>query len=184
MQAARLPHHGDRCADETHLLRALLWPCSLTLQTSSLLDRELQSESPSIADPPAASDLPSTHDITSLQTNHGCPSSPIKDILIVGGGPAGLAAALTLYRALRTVTIFDASLPRQKTPVHLTPSWEHETPGKFRESARAELEKTELAEIVSVKSVAVVSEPAIMRIAVVWIISFSLIPRSSLWRRI
>ena len=34
------------------------------------------------------------------------------DVLIVGGGPAGLSAALVLGRALRTIALFDAGQPR------------------------------------------------------------------------
>lgn len=37
--------------------------------------------------------------------------SPHLDVAIVGGGPAGLAAALALGRACRRVVLFDAGAP-------------------------------------------------------------------------
>lgn len=37
---------------------------------------------------------------------------PVRDVIIIGGGAAGLSAALTLARSRRTVTVVDAGLPR------------------------------------------------------------------------
>ena len=42
-----------------------------------------------------------------------------RDVLIVGGGPAGLSAALTLARARRDVTVVDAGEPRNATAEHM-----------------------------------------------------------------
>ena len=41
------------------------------------------------------------------------------DVLIVGGGAAGLSAALVLLRARRTVAIVDAGEPRNAPAAHL-----------------------------------------------------------------
>jgi len=69
---------------------------------------------------------------------------PIVDVLIVGGSHAGLAAALTLYRALHTTIIFDSKKPRNDYPtlVRLTPTWENKTPEEMREASRKELQST------------------------------------------
>src|SRR3954465_892972 len=40
------------------------------------------------------------------------PQSSFSDVLILGGGPAGLSAALILGRACRKVVLIDASNPR------------------------------------------------------------------------
>ncbi|ORY14661.1 thioredoxin reductase [Clohesyomyces aquaticus] len=70
------------------------------------------------------------------------PTTPIPDVLIIGGSHAGLSAALTLYRALHTSIIFDSHRPRNNysTPVRLTATWEHEEPEKFKQASRKELE--------------------------------------------
>ena len=41
------------------------------------------------------------------------------DIAIVGGGPAGLSAALVLGRALRRVVVIDAGTPRNAPAAHM-----------------------------------------------------------------
>ncbi len=41
------------------------------------------------------------------------------DVAIIGGGPAGLAAALALGRACRRVVLFDAGLPRNAAATHV-----------------------------------------------------------------
>lgn len=79
-------------------------------------------------------------------------ATSITDVLIVGGGYAGLSAALTLYRALHTCVIFDTPRPRTRsyTSVHLLPTWEDQDPRKFREAAKAELLNTGLVSFVDV----------------------------------
>ncbi|TDC62983.1 NAD(P)/FAD-dependent oxidoreductase [Actinomadura sp. GC306] len=42
-----------------------------------------------------------------------------RDVLIIGGGPAGLSAALVLARARRAVTVVDAGEPRNATAGHM-----------------------------------------------------------------
>lgn len=78
------------------------------------------------------------------------PDSITNDVLIVGGGHAGLSAALTLYRALHTSVIFDTHRPRNwySSPVRLMPIWEHQDPESFRETSRAELRESGLSRFV------------------------------------
>lgn len=64
-----------------------------------------------------------------------------QDVLIVGAGPAGLAAALVLGRQQRRVTLIDAGHPRN-APVkemHMYLSREGSDPAEFRRLARAEV---------------------------------------------
>ncbi|WP_081789553.1 FAD-dependent oxidoreductase [Kutzneria albida] len=49
------------------------------------------------------------------------------DVVIIGGGPAGLGAAATLSRARRDVLVTDAGTPRNAVAVHpFTPELERE----------------------------------------------------------
>ncbi len=43
----------------------------------------------------------------------------MRDVVIVGGGPAGLAAALVLGRSRKQVTVFDAGQPRNAASAHV-----------------------------------------------------------------
>jgi thioredoxin reductase len=63
------------------------------------------------------------------------------DVIIVGGGPAGLSAALVLARACRTVLLFDNNQPRNAATRHMHGFLSREgiTPGEFRRIARADL---------------------------------------------
>ena len=44
-------------------------------------------------------------------------TQPVRDVIVIGGGAAGLSAALTLARARRTVTVLDAGHPRNEAAV-------------------------------------------------------------------
>lgn len=66
---------------------------------------------------------------------------PLYDCLVVGGGPAGMSAALGLCRALRSCVIFDDGQYRNwaTSYMHTVPTWDHRRPEEFREKALAEL---------------------------------------------
>jgi thioredoxin reductase len=70
-------------------------------------------------------------------------------VVIVGGGPAGLSAALILGRCRRSVLVFDSGKPRNRRSQglhgYLTRDGVH--PHDFLELARGELEKYETVEI-------------------------------------
>lgn len=64
-----------------------------------------------------------------------------RDVLIIGGGPAGLSAALTLSRARRSVTVVDAGEPRNATAEHMHGFLTRDgmPPGALLETARTEV---------------------------------------------
>ena len=63
------------------------------------------------------------------------------DTLIVGGGPAGLAAALVLGRCLRRVALCDAGKQRNlaSREIHAMPGQEGRSPSAFLENVRGEI---------------------------------------------
>lgn len=65
------------------------------------------------------------------------------DVIIIGGGPAGLTAALSLGRAGRTVLIFDDNKGRNAPAPHMNnfPSRDGTPPGEFRELIKKDLSK-------------------------------------------
>jgi len=65
------------------------------------------------------------------------------DVVIVGGGPAGLSAGLVLGRACRRVLICDSGTPRSwaSKSQHAFLTRDGTPPGRFRELARAELRR-------------------------------------------
>ncbi|KAL9625240.1 MAG: hypothetical protein Q9160_000642 [Pyrenula sp. 1 TL-2023] len=65
------------------------------------------------------------------------------DVLIVGGGPSGLSAALCLSRACYKTAIFDSGNYRneQAHHMHMFPTWDHKDPDAYRLAARKELEE-------------------------------------------
>lgn len=65
------------------------------------------------------------------------------DVLILGGGHAGLSAALTLARHQHTTIILDSDKPRNRwgTPTHVLPTWEGKSPAAFKRSSLRELRR-------------------------------------------
>lgn len=74
----------------------------------------------------------------------------VTDVLVVGGGYAGLAAANTLYRSCHTTMVFNSGNFRdQKAPhIRLLPGFEDVESWRYREMARTELEQTGLCSFV------------------------------------
>lgn len=62
----------------------------------------------------------------------------IFDVLIIGGGPAGLSVATGLARQLHRAIVFDSGVYRNSlaSHIHNVASWDHKTPEEFRQSAR------------------------------------------------
>ncbi len=73
------------------------------------------------------------------------------DVIIVGAGPAGSAAAMVLARMRRTVLIIDDGEPRNKLShgMHNYLSRDGELPGNFLKMAHAELVRYKIAHIAS-----------------------------------
>ena len=46
----------------------------------------------------------------------------MNDVAIIGGGPAGLSAALVLGRARRRVVVVDAGMPRNAPAARMQPT--------------------------------------------------------------
>jgi thioredoxin reductase len=65
------------------------------------------------------------------------------DVVIVGGGPAGLSAALILGRCRRSVLLLDAGTPRNAASPRTWGLYTRDgtAPGALREQARADLER-------------------------------------------
>lgn len=69
------------------------------------------------------------------------PDETLHDALVVGGGPAGLQAALTLARVHRTVVLVDAGQPRNApaTHMHNVIALDGTPPAEFRAQGRRDL---------------------------------------------
>ncbi|KAI0468895.1 thioredoxin reductase [Xylaria cf. heliscus] len=91
-----------------------------------------------------------------------------RDVLIIGGGHAGLSAALTTYRALLKTTVFDTHQPRNSwnTDIHLTPTWDSKSPAENLITSRKELAATGLVDFVDVCIDSIKKEPDGLFIAV------------------
>jgi thioredoxin reductase len=70
-------------------------------------------------------------------------TEPVRDVIIVGGGPAGLSAALMLGRCRRSVLVFDNRKPRNASSraLHGYPTRDGTPPSEFLAMARLELTK-------------------------------------------
>ncbi|KAF3058466.1 hypothetical protein GL218_05718 [Daldinia childiae] len=88
----------------------------------------------------------------------------VADVLIIGGSHAGLSAALTLARHQIDVLIFDSNAPRNKwkTPTHVLPTWENQSPDELRRVSRKELSKTGLARFVNAQ-ITTIKKPGLNR---------------------
>lgn len=77
------------------------------------------------------------------------------DAIIIGGGPAGLSAALVLGRCLRRVLLCDVGHPRNEAARVFNGylSRDGSTPGEFLEICRAQLQRYETVEFRKVKVV-------------------------------
>lgn len=63
------------------------------------------------------------------------------DVLIIGGGPAGIAAATTLNRLMHPCIVFDHGVYRNDRSKHMhnVPTWDHKDPAEFRAAGRKDL---------------------------------------------
>lgn len=84
-------------------------------------------------------------------------NTKIFDVLIVGGGFAGLSAAGTLARQLHTVVVFDSGSYRnaRSKHLHMMPTWDHQDPESFRAATRADLERYDTVELYKTEIVAI-----------------------------
>lgn len=73
------------------------------------------------------------------------------DVIIIGGGPAGLSAALTLGRAKREILVIDEEKPRSQVTrfSHGYLTRDGVKPGDFRKTAREELSKYHLVDYIN-----------------------------------
>ncbi|KAK7894037.1 hypothetical protein LTR67_006738 [Exophiala xenobiotica] len=68
-------------------------------------------------------------------------SSPLYDCLVLGAGPAGLAAAVTLGRSYLKVLVFSNNKFRNAISghMHTMPTWDHKDPAEYRGAAQKEI---------------------------------------------
>ena len=67
--------------------------------------------------------------------------SQLLDVLIIGGGPGGLAVATGLARQLYTAIVFDNAVYRNERATHMHNylGWDHTPPSDFRAKAKQDL---------------------------------------------
>ena len=70
-------------------------------------------------------------------------TSSLIDVLIIGGGPGGLAVANGLARQLYTAVVFDSGVYRNRMTSHMhnVVTWDHGRPSDFRQKARDDIQK-------------------------------------------
>src|SRR4051794_9258564 len=66
------------------------------------------------------------------------------DVIVIGGGPAGLSGAVALSRALRSVLVIDAGEPRNAPAagIHNFLTRDGMSPAEFRATGQAEVRKS------------------------------------------
>lgn len=67
------------------------------------------------------------------------------DIIIIGGGPAGLSAAASIVRQDHKTILFDSGKYRnaETKHMHTLPSWDHRDPAEFRAASLADFKRYE-----------------------------------------
>jgi thioredoxin reductase len=82
-----------------------------------------------------------THEVPRSTSTSGPGGSELLDCIVVGGGPAGLQAALTLARVRRSVALVDAGRGRNASAPHMrnVVSRDGTSPAEFRAIAREQL---------------------------------------------
>ena len=70
-------------------------------------------------------------------------ATKLYDILIIGGGPAGLSVATAIVRQLQTAIVLDSGVYRnaRSKHMHTVPGWDHVDPAIFRAKAKEDLIK-------------------------------------------
>jgi thioredoxin reductase len=65
------------------------------------------------------------------------------EIIVIGGGPAGLSAAASIVRQDHKTVLFDSGKYRnaQSKHMHTVPTWDHQDPQAFRAAAIKDLER-------------------------------------------
>lgn len=84
-----------------------------------------------------------------------------RDVVIVGGGPAGLAAALVLGRSRKHVTVFDANEPRNAVSSHVYGLFGRDgiPPADLRRIAREQLMRYPTVEVLDARVLAIGPAP-------------------------
>ena len=109
------------------------------MHLTPLLCNSLQLASNAFKTPPTYPTCPET--TSSLSSDMAATASPYLDVLIIGGGPAGLAVATGLARQLYTALVFDSGVYRNDATKHMHnfPGWDHRDPADFRKTAREDI---------------------------------------------
>lgn len=66
------------------------------------------------------------------------PTPDLVDVLIIGGGPAGLTSAVSIARNVHTAIVFDSNSYRNERTAHfhMLPTWDGKNPIEFHDIAR------------------------------------------------
>ena len=82
------------------------------------------------------------------------------DAVVIGGGPAGVSAALTLARQMHPVVLFDSGEYRngKARHMHTVAGWDDKDPKDFRAAARRDLQRYGHVQIADVAVVRVAKQ--------------------------